>query len=186
MRGAIIAFTLYHALSMLVGGATKPIKQTFAWVFGAYDQGLRMTNAWGMFGKPPNATHVVLEGEKQDGTTIVLATTNARDRTFIERMRDVRIRKIQGKLAEYGDRARWGREYLGWFCRDAKDHGIELKSVRAVNYVHELRDDAGGIKRKASKQVVVSLGCVPGPRGAPPSWFIAPPSLTRELDEGSL
>ncbi len=186
MRGALLAFTLYHGLSMLVGGATKPIKQTFAWVFGAYDQGLRMTNAWGMFGKPPNATHVVLEGEKLDGSTIVLATTNARDRTLVERVRDVRIRKIQGKLAEYGDRSRWGREYLGWFCRDAAARGIDLKSVRAVNYVHELRDDAGGIKRKASKQTVVSLGCVPGPRGAPPSWFIAPPSLSRELDEGSL
>lgn len=161
-RAAMTAFTIYHLLAVIVGGGTKDLKRPFQYVFGFYDEGMRMTNSWGMFGKPPGATHVTIEGIEPDGDTVVLSTTNARERSFKERLRDVRIRKIQGKLIELGERKRWGTQYLEWFCRMSKEQGLELRAVRAVNHPHEVKDDAGKVKRHPSRIILVTKSCTAG------------------------
>jgi hypothetical protein len=167
-RAALTAFTLYHLVGLLYGGATKEIKRTFAYVFGFYDEGMRMTNSWGMFGKPPTATHVVVECERMDGTKFVISTTNAKDRTTLQRLRDVRIRKIQGKLTESGDRSRWGTAFLDYFCREAQERGEKLRWVRAINHIHEDKDDHGKVRRKPSTSVLMSRSCItPERRQAP-------------------
>ncbi|NUP05935.1 MAG: hypothetical protein HOW73_07745 [Polyangiaceae bacterium] len=183
-RAAITAFTLYHLVAMLVGGGTKEIKRPFQYVMGFYDEGLRMTNSWGMFGKPPGATHVVVEGVKPDGTTIQLATTRAADRTFIERIRDVRMRKIQGKLTDLQDRTRWGGPYLDYFCRDAKAKGLELKSVRIINQIHELKDDAGKVKRKPSTVTLTTRTCGQGGPGVTLPPVRREPAVPKSSSDG--
>jgi hypothetical protein len=75
IRGALTAFTLYHLIAMLIGGAIKEVKRPFAPVLEAYDEGFRMVNSWGMFGKAPSSTHVVLEAEMRDGQKTLLSTT---------------------------------------------------------------------------------------------------------------
>jgi len=185
VRAALIAFTIYHVVAMLAGGATKDVKRTFAYVFGGYDEGLRMTNSWGMFGKPPTSTHVTIEGELMDGSKVVLSTTRASDRTAFERLRDVRIRKIQGKLTDGGDRTRWGLHYLDHFCRWSRARGKELKSVKAVNQIHATFDDAGQQKRKPSTQTLISKSCQPPLKGRAPNQFIMP-SQPKVEDEGEL
>ena len=77
IRGALTAFTLYHLVAMVIGGAIKEVKQPFAPVLEAYDEGFRMVNSWGMFGKAPSSTHVVLEAEMRDGQKVLLSTTRA-------------------------------------------------------------------------------------------------------------
>ncbi|MBK8942922.1 MAG: hypothetical protein IPM79_36335 [Polyangiaceae bacterium] len=188
IRGALTAFTIYHLFAMLVGGATKDFKKPFLYVFGFYDEGMRMTNSWGMFGKPPGATNVTVEGVRMDGSTVLLSSTDAHDRSLKERIRDVRIRKIQGKLTELGERKRWGTHYLEWFCRTSKEQGLELRAVRAVNHLHEVKDDAGKVKRKPSKTVLFSKSCALGsaPIEFPEARRMRDVVAPREADEGGL
>jgi hypothetical protein len=169
-RAALTAFTLYHMLAMIVGGSVDSVKNRFVWVFGAYDEGLRMTNSWGMFGKAPVATHVHIEGETADRRWIVLSTTRAQDRTWFERVRDVRIRKIQGKLADEGDRNRLGQPMLAFFCRLSQEKGLGLRMVRIVNEQHRELDDGGRERKAASSATVLRRQCLernPSPRLVP-------------------
>lgn len=186
-RAALMAFTLYHLVAVLIGGGTDKIKRPFQYFVGFYDQGLKMTNSWGMFGRPPGATHVIVEGVMPDGTTVLLSTTEATKRDFTGRIRDVRIRKIQGKLTDIGDRARLGTQFLDHFCRESKERGAEFRLVRATNHVHELRDDAGKVTRKPSTKILLTRTC-----GAPdipvriPSPRVRLPVPSGEGDEGGL
>jgi hypothetical protein len=159
-RAALTAFTLYHMLAMIVGGSVDSVKNRFVWVFGAYDEGFRMTNSWGMFGKPPVATHVHVEGETGDRRWTVLSTTRAQDRTLFERVRDVRIRKIQGKLADEGDRNRLGQPVLAYFCRLSEAEGLGIRTVRIVNEQHAELDDTGRERKPASTATVMRRSCL--------------------------
>ncbi|MFO0551253.1 MAG: hypothetical protein U0271_22885 [Polyangiaceae bacterium] len=162
VRGAATAFTLYHVLAMILGGAVKDVRDKFAPAFGFYDQGLHMTNSWGMFGKPPDTSHVIVEGERADGSMVTLLTSVAQSRSLLERIRDVRVRKIQTKLTDGGERARWGYFYLEHFCTTERAAGRPLRSVRAVQLVHELRDDAGRVTRQASRRTLMARTCSAG------------------------
>lgn len=155
-RAALTAFTLYHLLAMLVNGAATNVKTHLAYVFGAYDDGAKMTNSWGMFGKPPAATHVIIEGESGDGVWRLLSSTRASDRSWKDRVRDLRLRKIQGKLADPADRARLGQYLLAYACRSEA-----VRNVRLVHEQHEERDDAGNVVRAASKATVLRRSCEP-------------------------
>lgn len=159
LRAAGIAFTLYHLGALLVGGAIADVRGFFNPVFGFYGEGLRMTNSWGMFGRPPNSTHVTIEVDTKQGRGIVVSTTRGQDRTFFERVRDTRIRKIQGKLTEEGDRNRFGQAYLDYFCKHPPPGHTDVRVVRAVNILHELRDDDGNVTRPASTRVLFTRRC---------------------------
>ncbi len=154
VRAALSAFTLYHVFAMLVNGAAPEFKNHLVYAFGAYDEALKMTNSWGMFGKPPTATHVIIEGESE-GSWRLLSSTRASDRSWRDRVRDLRLRKIQGKLADPADRARLGNHLLAYACRS--NPGI--RTVRLVHEQHEERDDAGEVTKKASKSTVLRKSC---------------------------
>lgn len=184
LRGALTAFTLYHVVAMLIGGAVKEVKRPFAPVLEAYDEGFRMVNSWGMFGKAPTSNHVVVEADTRDGKTILLSTTRAGDRGLFERMRDIRIRKIQGKLTEIGDRGRWGWSYMDYFCRLARrDHGPDVTTVRATELVHEKRDVNDKVVRQASTKLVISKDCSVGPKAG---LYLPPRPGIPSLDPGTL
>jgi hypothetical protein len=160
LRILAIAFTIYHLAAMLVGGSVSGVRRAFKPLTGFYSEGLRMTNGWGMFARPPTVTHVVIEGTMSDGTKKVLSTTRAGDRNAFERIRDVRIRKIQGKLGEPGDRAQLGHAFLDYYCRRGRsEQGPELLRVRIVGLVHELRDDDDNVTRKASELSLLTRSC---------------------------
>ncbi|MBL9023941.1 MAG: hypothetical protein JNL21_17225 [Myxococcales bacterium] len=159
LRAAGIAFTIYHVGAVLVGGAVSEVRGFFNPVFGFYGEGLRMTNSWGMFGKPPNSTHVTIEVDTKEGRGIVVSTTRGQDRSFFERVRDTRIRKIQGKLTEEGDRNRFGQAYLDYFCKHPPPGHTEVRVVRAVNVLHELKDDDGKVTRGASTRILFTRRC---------------------------
>lgn len=159
-RAALLAFTIYHLSAVLLGGTIATFRRYFDPVVGFYSEGLRMTNTWGMFGRPPTTTNVLIEADRKDGTRLVLATTRASDRTLLERVRDVRVRKIQAKLAEEGDRQRFGQPFLDYYCRQGKiTVGEELRAVRAVEIVHEVKNDDGVVTRRESKKTLLTRRC---------------------------
>lgn len=184
-RVAAIAFAVFHIGAMLVAGAIPPIKKFFQPVVGFYADGLRMSNAWGMFGKPPTSTHVVIEAVTEQGKTYVVSTTDAHGRSLGSRIRDVRIRKIQSRLVEEGDRARLGPAYLDFFCRDAQGDLGPIREVRARNLLHETLDDQGKVTRSPSSTLLLVRRCdgttLPTP---PPSGLAPPPKPKQPGQEG--
>lgn len=161
LRVVVILALVVHLGAMFLGGAIAPVRKLFSPVIGFYAEGLRMSNAWGMFGKPPTSTNVSIEAVLKDGTKHQLSTTDAAKRTVWERVRDVRIRKIIGKLADEGDRGRLGPPFMDYFCTEAKARFGDVREVRAINDIHETRDDGGNVTREASSQVVVTRPCMP-------------------------
>jgi hypothetical protein len=178
LRAAGIAFTLYHLGAVLAGGAVAGVRKFFDPVLGFYADGLRMTNSWGMFGKPPNTTHVRIEIDTKTERNVQVATTSAQGRTLFERIRDTRIRKIQGKLTDEGDRNRFGQPFLDYFCKNPPAGLTDVRVVRAVNDIHELRDDDGNVTRQASSRVLFTRRCfgtAPSKAWLPPPPATAPP-----------
>lgn len=174
LRAAGIAFTIYHLGAVLAGGAVPGVRKIFEPVLGFYADGLRMTNSWGMFGKPPNTTHVRIEIDTKTERNVAVATTSAKGRTLFERIRDTRIRKIQGKLTDEGDRNRFGQHFLDYFCRNPPPGLSDVRVVRAINDIHELRDDGGKVTRTAETRVLFTRRCA---GTAPPKvWLPRPPA----------
>ncbi len=71
----------------------------------------------GMFSKPPDPTDVIVMGVLDDGRRIELSHTDAQRRDWFGRITDVRLRKIQNRLATPEERSAWGKQYLAYFCR---------------------------------------------------------------------
>jgi hypothetical protein len=149
----------YHLAAVLVAGAAGRPRELLGPYFHFYGSGLRMTDSWGMFGKPPVTTNVVVEGEERPGVFVPLVSSRADDRSTLERLRDVRIRKIQTKLTDAGDRKRWGDAYLDYFCAHHAPLALRPRRVRAVEIVHELRDERGAVTRPASTRIVQVRSC---------------------------
>lgn len=175
LRAAGIAFTIYHLGAVLAGGAVAGVKRFFEPVLGFYADGLRMTNSWGMFGKPPNTTHVRIEIDTKTERNVQVATTSAKGRTLFERIRDTRIRKIQGKLTDEGDRNRFGQPFLDYFCRNPPAGHTDVRVVRAINDIHELRDDDGNVTREPSSRILFTRRCA---GTAPSRSWLPPPPVT--------
>ncbi len=167
-----VAFAILHLGAMLVGGAIDPIKKVFHPILGFYSDALRMSNAWGMFGKPPTSTQVEVEAALADGTVVQVSTTDAHGKSWLERVRDARVRKILGRLAEDADRGRLAGPFLDYACREAARSHPDVREVRARNLLHELRDDEGKVTRRASTSILFVRRCGRGPE--PPRKIPSP------------
>lgn len=186
LRVLATAALVLHISSMLIGSAISPIRNFFAPVLGFYTDGLRMTNSWGMFGKPPVSTNVDIEGVLDDGTSVPLSTTDAHKRSWLERIKDVRIRKIEGKLSEEPDRSRLASSFLDYYCRQATARYENVREVKVANRYHETYDDAGNITRHKHSATVSTRPCrkVQGqPPAVLPSSFrgIQPPPFRPDM-----
>jgi hypothetical protein len=158
-RVLAIAFATYHLAAVGVMGAAPKVRQLLGGPFTFYGDKLKLTNTWGMFSKRPSSTHVRVEAVDEDGKVWTLSTTEAQGKDLHDRFRDARLRKIQSKLGNKKDRQRFGAELLDGWCR-YKGHRVEgVREVRAVEMVHELRDERGKVVRTAHEEVVMRRTC---------------------------
>ncbi len=160
-RVLAVAFFAWHVAAMSVMGASPKIRKVLQPAFGHYGEKLRLTNTWGMFSKRPSSTHVRVEAIDAAGEAHLLATTEAGKKGPLERFRDARMRKIQSKLGSAKDRARFGADYLDGWCRVEGKAIPEVREVRAVQILHELRDDRGKRTRSEEIKVVLRRTCSP-------------------------
>lgn len=159
LRIVVILFLILHITALLVGGALPKIRAVFTPVIGLYTDALKMTNSWGMFGKPPTSTNIHIEGVRANGSFVVLSTTDAHQRTLGERIVDTRMRKFEGRLAEPADLKKFGDTFLDYFCRTGKDRVPDLREVRVRNVLHETKDDNDVVTRAASSTIIASRRC---------------------------
>lgn len=126
-QSAAAALVIVHLGAALLGG-TLPIMKDPLWPLVAwYADGLLMSNTWGMFSRPPSQDEVRVVGEREGGPTLILATTVPRQQSWMERVRDVRLRKIQSRLAKEDARREYGDVYLAYFCREAGLREVRLE-----------------------------------------------------------
>jgi hypothetical protein len=124
--GLCVTFVAFHVGVTLVRGAETSLRDPALEVTGWYSEGLRMATSWGMFSRAPDPTDVVVMGVLDDGRRVELSHTDPQRRDWFGRIRDVRLRKIQNKLANPEDRAAFGKGYLEYFCRT----GFEGKRLK--------------------------------------------------------
>lgn len=159
LRIVTILFLVLHLTALLVGGALPKIRAVFTPVVGFYTDALKMTNSWGMFGKPPTSTNVQIEGVRASNNVVVLSTTDAHKRSFGDRIVDSRMRKFEGRLSEPNDLKRMGDIFLTYYCREGKRAYPDLREVRVRNILHETKDDADVVTRPAGSTIVASKRC---------------------------
>jgi len=158
VRALAGGFLVLHLTAMFVGGSIDEVQAAFKPYIGFYASGLRMTNSWGMFGKPPTSTNVRIEAVKRDGSTVELSSTDAHGHSLWDRIHDARIRKFEGRIAE-GERG-LADPTLAYFCRYAQTHTPEgLVQVRAMSVLHELRDDDDKVTRTPSTELLALYPC---------------------------
>jgi hypothetical protein len=112
-----VAFCLLHLTAVLVRGL-PPAARDLVWpAFAWYGDGLRMTNTWGMFSLPPKTEQVNVVGVTRAGESVELSRVQQATKQLLDRVTDVRLRKIQNRLREKEVRDHWGKDYLRYFCR---------------------------------------------------------------------
>lgn len=103
---------------------------------------------WDMFVTPPRDRPVVIEGRGRRGAWFVLLDPLAEDRGLFRRVVDARLRKFVQKFTQQGQRARLGRPFLAWVCREAAEEHPELRFARIVQRPHPFRDHGDAAKPK--------------------------------------
>ena len=114
---ACVAFCVLHLGSVLVRGLPAAVRERVWPAFAWYGDGLRMTNTWGMFSLPPKTEQVNVVGVTRAGEAIALSRVQQAQKKLLDRVADVRLRKIQNRLREKDVRDHWGVDYLRYFCR---------------------------------------------------------------------
>jgi len=102
---------------MLLRGLPPKLRDRVWPAFFWYGDGLRMTNTWGMFSRPPLNTQVNVIGVTRSGERITLSGVQQSTKGLRQRVVDLRLRKIQSRLQEPEVRDHWGEDYLRYFCR---------------------------------------------------------------------
>ncbi len=125
------ALVLYHASAALLAGLWPSFRERLWPAVAFYADGLRMINTWGMFSRPPSKHEVRVVGVRADGTTRLLASSVSRGHDWPARVRDVRLRKIQSRLAKEDARREFGNVYLAYFCRQSRLSEVRLELVEA-------------------------------------------------------
>jgi hypothetical protein len=128
--GLAIAFSAFHVATSVVMGTSKETRARFEPYVGGYRDALRMTAKWGMFSKAPTTRHIRVEAVDDEGHTWVLATTEAQDKPVLERLRDVRVRKLLTNAASKKKLKKLGAAVLDGYCRSAAQDHLDVARVR--------------------------------------------------------
>ncbi|HMJ10482.1 MAG TPA: hypothetical protein VK524_03695, partial [Polyangiaceae bacterium] len=97
---AAMALVVLHVSAALLAGALPIIRDRLWPLVAWYADGLCMVNTWGMFARPPSKDDVRVVGVRADGSPLLLASSASRGPGWRGLVLDVRLRKIQGKLAK--------------------------------------------------------------------------------------
>lgn len=162
---AAIFLVLWHVGCVLATGV-KQIKDFVAPLNGFWVDGLRLASTWGMFSKPPRSADTLVEAVLASGEIVVLSSSYQYERTFAERIRDTRLRKIQAKLEAQPDRTTFGAAYLDYFCRQAQEQYADVARVRLRVEQPDRLDDDNRVVEARSEQIVLERPC-PSRAGPP-------------------
>ncbi len=165
LRAGAMAFVLVHATCVLMTGAPKwfrePVWAAVAW----YVDGLRMTNRWGMFSKPPRRETISVIADRREAESYTLTTNIQSTRGLWGRVVDARIRKILGNVNRDENKNIYGAPMLDYYCRIAREAHGDVWRLRVTVEVPETLDDDNAASEKASSEILLSHRCARGRNG---------------------
>jgi hypothetical protein len=118
---------ILHIGAALLAGTWPSIRDRLWPVVAWYADGLCMINTWGMFSRPPSKNEVRVVGVRADQSTVVLASSVSRRPGWLAGVLDVRLRKMQNRLAKEDARGEYGDVYLAYFCRQAAVREVRIE-----------------------------------------------------------
>lgn len=140
-------FIAFHLAAMLLRNAPFAVRDPVWPLFGAYADGLRMADSFGVFARYTSDKSVVVQGVTRQGERLLLSHSSPAQRKLV----DARITKIQRRFIHEDMRELYGRAYLAYFCR-AGERAAELERV-------ELELQAEGAA--TGSEVVLGVECRP-------------------------
>jgi hypothetical protein len=146
-----------HLGAALLAGTIPQIKDRLWPLVAFYAEGLCMINTWGMFSRAPTKDEVRVVGELPDGTSVLLASSIAGRGNLLERIADLRLRKILSRLAKEEPRREFGRESLAYYCRLSPQGGERGGFERVGLHLHSAADPA-------APAVLLEIDCRAAPR----------------------
>lgn len=124
---------------------------------------LRLRSNWRMFITEARFGHILLETElpAHGGRRerYQLESFRWEGKSWWERARDQRLRKMQAKLKQKGERMRWGRHYLSYVC---ETYGRELPDISTIEVIlgkPMILDDRGKRRSRPSRTVIARFDC---------------------------
>jgi hypothetical protein len=139
-------FISYHLAATLVTSAPPALHDPLWPLFESYGAGLRMTARFGVFAHYTAHTSVAVYGVESDGRRHLLSHSSPARRGAA----DARITKIQRKFLQQETRELFGQAYLAYFCRTARERGLELDRTEL-----ELERELGA----EGSEVVLTASC---------------------------
>lgn len=123
---------------------------------------LRLGSHWRMFVGEARFGDIVLETELGNGDRYQLESARWEGKSWWERAKDLRLRKLQARLKQEGNRRRWGRHYLSFVCRTYGQELPDLSTIEVIRTKPLILDDAGKRRSRPSRTVIARFDCETG------------------------
>jgi hypothetical protein len=123
---------------------------------------LRLGSNWRMFVGEARFGDIWLETELPNGERYQLESYRWEGKSWRERAKDLRLRKMHAKLKQEGNRRRWGKHYLAYVCRTYKSDLPELETIEVIRSKPLILDDAGKRRSRPKRVVVATYDCETG------------------------
>lgn len=123
---------------------------------------LRLGSHWRMFVGEARFGDILLETELGNGDRYQLENFRWDGKSWWERAKDLRLRKMQARLKQKGNRKRWGRHYLSFVCRTYEQELPDLSTIEIIRTKPLILDDEGKRRSRPSRKVIATFDCETG------------------------
>jgi hypothetical protein len=123
---------------------------------------LRLGSNWRMFVGEARFGDILLETELGNGDRYHLESYRWEGKSWWERSKDLRLRKMQVRLKQKAQRRRWGRHYLAFVCRTSRQELPDISTIEVIRTKPLILDDAGKRRSRPSRKVIATFDCETG------------------------
>jgi hypothetical protein len=123
---------------------------------------LRLGSNWRMFVGEARFGDIVLETEIGDGERYQLENFRWEGKSWWERAKDGRLRKMHARLKDKAQRRRWGRHYLSYVCRTYRSDLPDISTIEVIRTKPLILDDKGKRRSRPSRTVLATYDCDTG------------------------
>lgn len=120
---------------------------------------LRLSSPWRMFVGEARFGYIVLQTETANGDLYEVESFRWEGKSWWDRARDSRLRKIQSKLKQKGQRKRWGHHYLSYVCETTMRELPDISSVVVIRGRPLILDENGKRRSRPYRQVIATFDC---------------------------
>ena len=123
---------------------------------------LRLGSNWRMFVGEARFGDILLETEIGSGDRYQLESFRWEGKSWWERAKDLRLRKMHARLKQKAQRRRWGGHYLSFVCRTYKRDLPDISTIEVIRAKPLILNDEGKRRSRPSREVIATFDCESG------------------------